>query len=198
MGDLSDALGRRKILTFCMCGIALSFLLMGLGTEFLSLFLLLVGRLLSGLMADQPIAQAAISDLSTRETRAINMSRMTLSLSIGNALGPLLGGFLSDTAIAPVFSYSTPFYFSGCLALVAALWIAWSFKETFSLRSKKKLHWMRPIHIFVEAFQHKSVRFLSLTFLIMQVGFSLYFQLMPVLLHERWNYASWQLELSTV
>lgn len=194
LGDLSDVWGRKKVLILCMSGIFLSFLSMGIGTEILSLFILLFGRLLSGLMAgSQPIAQAGIADLSTQETKARNMSLMTLALSIGNALGPLLGGFFSDSAISPAFTYATPFYLSAILALVCVIWIATRFKETFVGTSTKKINFLRPIHIFIEAFQHKSVRFLSVSFLIMQIGFSLYFQLMPVLLHDRWHYASWQL-----
>ncbi len=194
LGDLSDSWGRKKVLILCMCGIFLSFLLMGIGTEFLSLFFLMLGRLLSGLMAgSQPIAQAGIADLSSVKTRANNMSLMTLSLSIGNACGPFLGGFFSDTAIFHLFTYATPFYISAFLSLVCVAWLAMRFKETFVKRSKKPIDLLRPIHIFSELFRHKSVRFLALTFMIMQIGFSLYFQLIPVLLHQKWNYSSWQL-----
>ena len=194
MGDLSDILGRKKVLLLCMSGVGVSFLLMGIGSEFLSLFFLMLGRLLSGLMAgNQPIAQAAISDLSSKETRASYMSMMTLALSVGNAFGPLLGGFFSDSKIFPLFSYSTPFYLAGILALSCVVWLGFRFKETMVERSKKRLNFMRPIHIFLEAFKHREVRFLSLTFLLMQVGFGLYFQMAPVLLHQRWNYGSAQL-----
>ncbi len=194
LGDLSDMWGRKKVLLFCMGGIFLSFLLMAVGTDFLSLWVLMLGRLLSGLMAgSQPIAQAAIADLSTQKTKALNMTSMTLALSVGNALGPFLGGFFSDSNLLPLFTFATPFYFSALLALSAVVWIAGAFEETFTQTRSKTIHFMRPIHIFIEAFQHQSVRFLSIIFLIMQVGFSLYFQLMPVWLHTRWNYVSWQL-----
>ena len=65
--------------------------------ELRSVSLLLFGRFLSGLMAgSQPIAQAAVSDLSPEDQRALNMSLLTLALSVGIVLGPVMGGVLSE------------------------------------------------------------------------------------------------------
>jgi MFS transporter, DHA1 family, tetracycline resistance protein len=194
MGDLSDILGRKKVLLICMVGICFSFLCMGMGTEISSIFLLMFGRALSGLMAgSQPIAQAAICDLSTEKNKALNMSMITLTQSIGLVIGPVLGGFFSDSNVISFFSFSIPFFFAAFLAFITAIWISLSFKETFIKKSQKALEFMRSMHVFYEAFKHKSVRLLSLIFLLMQVGFSLYFQLILVLLSQRYNYTSWQL-----
>src|SRR5271170_1921487 len=58
LGDLSDALGRRRTLLICMAGLGMSYLLMMLGVQTRNLEWLLLGRLLSGLMAGtSPIAQ---------------------------------------------------------------------------------------------------------------------------------------------
>ena len=52
---------------------------------------------------------------------------------------------------------------------------------------------MRPIRIFFEAFAHPSVRIIAIVFLLMQIGFSLYFQLVLVYLKDVYQYSNWQL-----
>ncbi|MCL9685839.1 MFS transporter [Legionella maioricensis] len=194
MGDLSDVWGRKKVLFLCMMGITLSFLLMGFGVAFSSLTILLIGRALSGLMAgSQPIAQASIADLSTPETKPLNMSLISMSFSVGSVLGPLLGGVMSDSQLLPWFTYTTPFFMAALLALLASIWIGFGYKDTTLALSHKKISILRPVQIFIEAFQHKSVRILALVFLLMQMGFSLYFQFIIVYMKNAYEYTNWQL-----
>lgn len=194
MGDLSDIVGRKKSLVLCMSGICLSFLLMGLGVSIRNIGLLMIGRSLSGLMAgSQPIAQAAIVDLSTPKTKARNLSLMTLVLSLGIIIGPLMGGLFSDPAIVHWFTLSTPFYIAALLSFITALWIWKGFHDASLKHRKLRLDWMRPITIFIEGFQHSQIRQLAVIFLLMQTGFSIFFQLIQVVMAEFFHYASWQL-----
>lgn len=194
MGDLSDNIGRKKVIAICMLGIFVSFMLMAMSVVFGSVTLLMLGRALSGLMAgSQPIAQAAISDISTPETKALNMSIMTLALSFAIVTGPLIGGVFSDSQLSPYFTFSTPFFIAAVLAFVSFAWILFGFKETYQSQQSKPINFLRPITIFKEAFEHKAVRLLSCVFLLMQLGFSLYFQFILVLLKNNYNYANWQL-----
>lgn len=194
MGDLSDIIGRKKSLIFCMSGICVSFLLMGLGVTVKNIGLLMMGRSLSGLMAgSQPIAQAAIVDLSTPQTKARNLSLMTLVLSVGIIIGPLTGGLFSDPVIVSWFTLSTPFYMAALLSLITAVWIWKAFHETTAQHKKIRLDWMRPITIFIEGFQHPQVRQLAVIFLLMQTGFSIFFQLIQVVMAVSFHYVSWQL-----
>lgn len=196
LGELSDRWGRKKVLTICTTGLGLSFFCMGIGVVFNSLFLVLFGRALSGLMAgSQPIAQAAISDVSTIESKPRNMSLLTLALSFGIIAGPTLGGVLSDSAVLSFFSFSVPFFFVAALSWICTIWIASKFKETYLHRTDKPFNFLRPVQIFIEAFKDKAVRLLAVVFLLMQIGFSLYFQLILVLLAEKYHYTSWKLGL---
>jgi MFS transporter, DHA1 family, tetracycline resistance protein len=82
LGDLSDRVGRKRLLLVCMGGLSVATALMATGIVLRSAALLLFGRFPSGLMAgSQPIAQAAVSDLSPESQRVLNMSLLALALS---------------------------------------------------------------------------------------------------------------------
>lgn len=194
LGDLSDNYGRKKVILACMVGLFFSFLCMGFGMTFSSLFLFLLGRALSGLMAgSQPIAQAAIADLSTKETKAINMSIISLTVCIGVVIGPFIGGVFSDKSLLPFFGFSFPFFLAALVALLTFFWILYGFKETFIPKEVKKIDFSRPITIFADAVKHKKIRSLALVFFFFQVAFGLYFQTILILLREHFKYPSWKL-----
>lgn len=118
MGDLSDIYGRQKILFICVVGIGVSFLCMGIAVMERSLWLFLLGRALSGLMAGAaPIAQATVVDLSAPENKPFNLALLSLTFSVGLVLGPLVGSTLSDSHLVGWFSYKAPFFSQQCLRL---------------------------------------------------------------------------------
>jgi len=189
-GDLSDHLGRKKVIALCMGGMCIAFLLMALGISSFSLSILLIGRGLTGLMAgSQPIAQAAIADLSTPKTKAFNMSIMTFTISIGIVIGPLLGGFFSDPNIVEGFGFWTPFTVAAILALAAFFWILFGFQETYRKREKKKIQVLRPLLIFKEGFEQKAVRYLIFLFACNQVGFGIFFQTILIQIKQDFHYS---------
>lgn len=193
MGDLSDSIGRKRVLTVCMLGIGISFFLMALGSWLGSLSLLFIGRALSGLMAgSQPIAQASIADLTEGSEKAKYMSYISVSYCFGAILGPLIGGITSDTSLVSWFGFSTPFFLSSILAIIAFIWVHFSFTHISPVH-KKPFHPLRPFTIFIEAFENHSIRKLSMIFLLMQIGFSLYFQFIVVHMRLSFHYTNWQL-----
>jgi len=197
-GDLSDVYGRKKVLIFCVIGLFFSFLVMGIGISYNSLTLLMIGRAFNGLMAgSQPIAQAAIADMSTKQNKAKHMSYMVFVISIGIVIGPAIAGVFSDKSIISFFSYSTPFIVTAILSLVAVIWIVFGFHETFKRDRTKKISIFRPVLIFVEAFAHKSIRLLSFIFLLFQIGMGVYFSMSLVFLRMEFGYDSFKLGMFT-
>ncbi len=193
MGDLSDFFGRKRMLLVCVAGMLLSFLLMGLGVTYLSLSFILVGRALNGLMAaNQPIAQAVVAERSTSQTKARNMKLISITITVGNIIGPLIGGITSDHQLWFGFNYAMPFYISVVLCLLTFLWLAFGFHEKAIKRQKKQIILSRFITIFVQAFRRPDVRLITFAALSMQLGFSIFYQLIIILFQQQYHYFAWQ------
>lgn len=195
MGDLADLLGRKKILVLCMLLLSFSFWIMGLGVNKSSFILFLSGRALSGLASgSQPIAQSTITEASNLESKSRNMSLLAFVQASGLVVGPLIAGIFSDTQINSNFTFSTPFFIAAVLALISAVWAFFSYEESiYHVVREKKIHILRPIYMLVDAFRHRSIRTLSFSFLLMQIAFGIYFQIISIFLKDVYNYQSWEI-----
>lgn len=92
-GKLSDRIGRKKVLLLTILGSAFSLALLGMAN---SLFMLFVGRILSGIFAANiSVASAYVTDVTTEENRAKGMGMIGAAFGVGFLLGPALGGVLS-------------------------------------------------------------------------------------------------------
>ncbi len=177
LGDISDHIGRKKVLAISLLGAFLSYLLMAAAIPLGSIALFLLGRLIAGLTAgSQPIAQAAIIDVSHPEHKAHNLSIIMGAMAFGWIGGPLLGGFLSDASIVDWFNPAVALAFAAILSFLNYLILQLSFRET--LQNKKelaRLHLHKGPSEFILAFKMKEIRPLSVIFLIMQLGWGFYF-----------------------
>nr|WP_273700676.1 MFS transporter [Coxiella burnetii] len=94
LGDLSDTVGRKKALLVCLIGSFLGYLLSAFAVGIHSLTFLILGRVIAGFTAgSQPIAQAAIVDVSSEAHKARNIGLILLAISLGLSSGPSLGVF---------------------------------------------------------------------------------------------------------
>lgn len=188
VGDLSDVIGRKKTLAFSMFGMTVGFFLMGLGIMISSLFVFFLARAVSGFVAaSQSVALATISDLSTKENKAMHLSYIALIQCFGFVVGPLMGGVFSGHAL------STPFMIGAFFAAVAFMWITFFFEETIKKKAEKKIEIGRFYKVFKEAYQHKPIFYLSIAFLLMQIGVALYFPIVLILLTEKYGYTTFDL-----
>ncbi|PCI78291.1 hypothetical protein COB21_01310 [Candidatus Aerophobetes bacterium] len=199
MGDLSDVIGRKKVLLFCMGGFVIGFCLMGIGCFARSLTLLFIGRALTGLTAASlPTTLAAISDMSSSHDKAANMSLVVLAQCLGFVLGPFIGGVLSDSSIVAFFSPAIPFYTAALFALVAFMWISFAYKDVRKPDTKKKIDPLRVVTVFVEVAKHARIRLLTLIFLLQQVGMALFIQLVLIYLRQYFHYSGFMLGMFNV
>lgn len=118
VGRFSDRVGRKRILVIGLAGYAAVSLLYVLAT---SLWQLGVFRFIQGAASVMvtPIAQAYVGDIAPRGKEGRIMNLFYSAMFFGMALGPLLGGGLSE-----LWSYQAAFYAMGTLSLVALLLVA--------------------------------------------------------------------------
>jgi multidrug resistance protein len=97
-GRMSDRYGRKPILVCTMLGSGLAYVAMALADTSGNIWLLLVSRFLSGLMAGNfAAATAYVADVTTSEKRAQGMGMVGGAISLGFMLGPGIGGLLSGS-----------------------------------------------------------------------------------------------------
>src|SRR3954449_6473135 len=108
LGRLSDRYGRRPILILSQAGTAISFLILGLSSDFTVMFL---ARMLDGASGGNIlVAQAYVADVTKPENRSRGMGLIGMAFGLGFVLGPLLGGLLLELpGVDPAWRLKVPF-----------------------------------------------------------------------------------------
>ncbi|HVI51048.1 MAG TPA: DHA2 family efflux MFS transporter permease subunit [Candidatus Sulfotelmatobacter sp.] len=96
-GWLSSVMGRKRFFLACIAGFSVSSLLCGLAP---TLALLIVARAIQGLTGGglQPSAQAILADTFPPRQRGMAFALYGMSVVFAPAIGPTLGGWITDTA----------------------------------------------------------------------------------------------------
>ncbi len=124
MGTLSGRIGRKPILFISLAGFVVTNLLLA----FVNVPLLFIpirfieGMLLSGLI---PAAMSMVGDTIPLERQGCWIGFLTTAQAVGFALGPGLGGLLSQT-----LGFTSPFLLSAGIALAASLLAIFMVPET--------------------------------------------------------------------
>lgn len=164
-GMLSDKVGRRPVILIGLLGGSISFLVFGLSTSLLMLFL---SRVLSGIFtaATLPSVQAYMADITSDKDRARGFGLLGMAFGLGFVFGPAIGGFLSS------HGFLFPGLFASALSFVnflgALLWLPETYKPTGVVK-KRKLIDIGKLH---SALNHPAVGSLILTFAIVSFAFS--------------------------
>ncbi|WP_301108155.1 MFS transporter [Sporosarcina sp.] len=113
-GNLSDQVGRKRIIIIGLAIYGLSQLAFSLSTE---LWMLYIARFFSGFGAAFiiPPTMAFVADITSLEKRGRGMGLLGASMSLGFMIGPGIGGFLSKISL--VF----PFYAATGASIFAAI-----------------------------------------------------------------------------
>lgn len=126
LGKFSDRVGRRLALLLGIGVGCLGYLVAVVALWVHSIPLLFFYRLLVGVSdATGAVAQAALVDISTEETRGRYFALFNASWGLGYTLGPFLGGIIADPSIVFWFSYSTPLIAAGCMSFINLL-LVWN------------------------------------------------------------------------
>ena len=183
LGYLSDRLGRRKVLIYCLCGSFLGLCAYAYSFETNNLLILFVARIIVGFVSgNQAIAQSAIADISPQgASKAGNIGLIAVAMTIGLVAGPFLGGVLSDPSVYSKFTNATPFYVGIVFSLFNLAILLLFLRETNTdLNPTHKLRYFwREFSALVSQI---NIRWLILTFFLFELGWTLYFQSLALVL----------------
>lgn len=143
-GRWSDKLGRRPLIVAGLLGYVVMQFLIGIST---SLWMLYLARIIGGIFTSAiiPVGYALVTDLTSKENRALGFALAGTSYNIGVVAGPFIGGLLSQTDLHLylefghflINDYSVPFFFLAIVGLallpIAIKWL----KGTGAIAEKK-------------------------------------------------------------
>ncbi len=176
-GKWSDKWGRRNTLLVSLIGSLVGFLIQVLGIVVSSLTLVFVGRGLAGAASSsQPIAQAAVADISAGHQKAFYLSMIAFAMTLAMVAGPLLGGYLSDPQLVSWFNNTTPFIVASLLVFINIVLLLLFFPETNPQITRGLLTFRETFQALGTIVSDKRVRVLLLVFFLYEFAWSLYFQ----------------------
>ncbi|GAB4392973.1 MAG: MFS transporter [Gammaproteobacteria bacterium] len=191
VSDLSDSIGRKKALMICVLGSAIGYILSALAIIYHSIWLLIVSRIIDGFtVGNQPIAQAAIIDISTPDTKARNIGFILLSASIGFVFGPIAGGVLADDHLVRWFRPDVPLYLAALLSLLSIILLFWFYRDNRPPHKPLQLSLRHSVNIFIAAFTTPGVNLLTIPFLFCVLGWSSFFNYIAVYLYQIFQFTT--------
>jgi DHA2 family multidrug resistance protein len=135
-GWLSNYFGRKRLLLFSVVGFTLASFLCGVAPTLMSL---VVFRLLQGICggALAPLSQAVLLEAFPPESRGKAMGFWGLGIVVAPVLGPVFGGWLTDT-----YSWRWVFYINLPVGILSVLMVqAFVFDPSYIKRSKAAVDW---------------------------------------------------------
>lgn len=190
MGMWSDRWGRKKTLLISLFASLLGFLLPILAVGLKSFILVLLGRFLTGAASSsQPIAQAAITDVSSGRQKAFYLSLVALAMTLAMVAGPALGAYLSDQHLIYWFDYRTPYYLAAFLVALNIVLVLFFYKtDSYQTLQNGSLTFKNSIRGLLRAFSDRRISLLLIIFFFYEYAWSLYFQDLSLFLTHKFHY----------
>jgi MFS family permease len=197
VGNFSDKYGRKKTLLICLVCITVGFLLPIIGIVKKNLLLVLLGRTFSGIgSSSQPVAQAAVSDLCKDDEKSIFLSFIALMMTLPIMLGPLAGGYLSDSNLVSWFNPTTPYYLAVIISVLSFFIILFSFKETMGTQMRSQISSVKEVIFGLKkAVKTYHIGKILLIFFCLELGWSQYYQTISLFLTQQFHYTMQEVSL---
>lgn len=191
LGALSDSKGRKKLLILGITAAMTGYSIAILACFFKSILLFFCYRLIVGLSdGSLAVAQAAIADLSSDKLRTRYFSLFNMACGTGWAIGPFIGGVLSDPKNGAWCSITTPFIFAWVIALINLVLVIGTFQETRKLSKKVSFKLTESFENILKAFKLKSLRVLFLSCFTFIFGWTFYSEFSALYLIEKFQFTS--------
>jgi len=195
LGNLSDKYGRKKIMLGCLfaafCGYALP--IFGIWQK--SLIWIFIGRALTGAaMGSQPIAQAAVTDISQGPQKSFYLALIGFAMTLGMMIGPFAGSYLSDPHFLEFLSISTPYYLGAFFALLNIVLLYLAFHETHVVKiQKKSAPILQSTKILFRILFNSNVSSLLFIFCFFEIAWSEYYQSLFLYFPKMFGYSADQI-----
>lgn len=176
LGYLSDRFGRKPLLLTCLFLLLAAFVCYIVAFHLQQLSLLMIGRALAGAAAgSQIIAQAAMVDLAdtTHKPRAIGF--IAIAMTLGLVFGPLLASLWTATVSTYIFMAVI------FLTIINLILLLLTEKDLPLTKIATEVSWLSLL---------KTPKVLHVlgVFFVFELGWSLYYQTLPLLLSFHWHY----------
>ena len=190
LGQLSDKVGRRKVLAFSLAGTCFSYILFAIGIITRNIPLLFISRAADGITGGNiAVAQAAIADVSTPQNRAKSFGLIGAAFGLGFILGPFIGGKLSDPTLVSWFNAATPFWFAAAISFLNVLSVLMFFPETLKVKqSALTINWSKSVENIKRAISYKDLRTILSVVFLFQAGFTFFTTFFGVFMIKRLGY----------
>lgn len=188
-GKLSDRLGRKPVIIFCLLVTALSYLLLAMATTLMAVY---VARIVAGSVAGiYGVASAMVADLSSPEQRAKSMGLIGSAFGLGMVGGPFLGGVLAGDEI----NFFVPSMVAASLSVLAAVLALLKLPESHG-REQRCAHkvWRKETGKvrFMQLLKQTRNRWLITEFLLHSMLVSTVTYLFPLWMGETWQWGPTQ------
>ncbi len=189
LGELSDKIGRKKVLIVSLLGTFIGYILFGFGIVTKQIWLLFFSRLVDGFTGGNvSVILSSISDISDEKSKTKNFGLVGMAFGLGFIIGPYIGGKLSDPDIVRWFNFATPFWFASLLSLINILLVIFRFKETLRAKLATKIDLLTGFKNIRRAFELKNLRVAFLIVFLLTFGFTFFTQFFQVFLIKRFSY----------
>lgn len=193
LGEYADRHGRRKALLLSIFCTFIGLLLSAWSMEKNQLWLLFIGRLITGVFAgSMSICLACVTDLSeTGHQKARRFGSLSLIAGLSFILGAFFGGKLADPTLDQTFSPNFPLWLAAFLTFCNFLFVAFGFRETAHGVNGKKFDFLECFHNLKGALKgtEKIKRIYTIYFLFL-FAWTMLFQFSPVLVVREFNFTS--------
>ena len=194
LSSLSDEFGRKKILLIGTFGAFLFAITCAFGIVWGLFSVMFFGLIIRGAFSrTNPIAQAVIGDISSRDRKVLHMGYLQTSIAIGACIGPFIGGYVANQFFFAQLNFSVPFFLAAIFAAISFILTMIVFKETLVVQRATAPWAAFNFSVIKKIFSNPDVLRISVILLLSQISWSLYYQFIPPTLKTILNFDAHQL-----
>jgi MFS transporter, DHA1 family, tetracycline resistance protein len=190
LGEYADRKGRKKSLLLTMTMTFYGYVFLAWGIKESNLYLIFLGRIISGLFAaNLSICLASIADLSLENiSKSKNFGYLSLIVGVTFIVGSFLGGNLSDSSISKFFNPALPFWIASIICLINIVVISAFFIETAVPDKKVKYNFLKSFDEIARSLKTERIKKLLLIYFFFYLSWNFLFQIGPVLMIEKFQF----------